>query len=185
MALPPLSTVPLMGINPSYSITAKGDKPDPNLIIQFNTIVQTLTQQINAIVVAFNAAQAAQTTADGAQSTADGAQTGVDQLAADQYVIAAASPDLPNARVLTDTATVTKDIATAGQIKILVDALAILNGAMVALTQPVTAGAGLKVTGLTETDSLRIDTAATVAAVVQTAYVPVNINGTVYKLLLG
>lgn len=190
--LPPLNTVPLMGINPAYSITAKGDKPDPNLIIQFNTIVQTLTQQINAIVVAFNTAQAAQSTADTAQTTADGAQSSAndaqaaaDALMADQYLIAAASPDLANARVATPTATVTFDFGTAGQFKIDVDALAILNLATIMFTQPITAGAGLTVVGQTETDSLRIDTAVTVAATAQVGYVTIDIGGTPTKFLTG
>lgn len=198
MALPPLNQVPFQGINPAYAITAKGDKPDGNFLIQLNLALQAINQSINAIVIAFNAAQAAQatadqaqTSADGAQTTADGAQAGVDTLAADQYIIAAASPDLMNARVLTDTAFVTKNIATAGQLKIIVDALGILNLATVALTQNLSTsgsasvGAGLTVTGLTTTDSLRINGTVVTGAVVQTGSVVINIAGTNVRFLTG
>lgn len=197
MALPPLNQVPFQGINPAYAITAKGDKPDGNFLIQLNSALQAINQSINAIVVAFNTAQAAQTSADQAQTTADNAQDGVDQLAADQYVIAAPSPDLVNARVLTDTAYVTKDIATAGQIKILVDALGILNLATVVLTQsisttgsldvtgPTTLDGGVKVTGLTETDSLRINGTNIAGVVVQAGSVLINVSGTNVRFLTG
>lgn len=204
MALPPLPAVKLQGLNPAYTVTTKDGKPDPNFMIQFNQLINSLVAQINAIVVSYNTATAAQDAADTAQGTADDAQTtadtaqdGVDALTADQYVIAAPSPDLMNARVLTPSAGVTFDTGTAAQIAILVDALAILNDAAVVLTQnlsttgtfsaagAVALGAGVKVTGLTETDTLQIDTPAVVAITPQTAYVPVNINGVVYKMLLG
>lgn len=204
MALPPLSLVKLQGLNTAYTIATKDGKPDPNFIIQFQTLIDNLTQQINAIVVAFNTAETAQGTADSAQASADnaqttanGAQAGVDTLAADQYLIAAASPDLANARVATPTATVTFDFGTAGQFKVDVDALAILNLAAVVLTQNLsttgtlhadgaaTLGAGLTVTGQTETGSLDIDTTVTVATTAQVGYVTINIGGIPTKFLTG
>ncbi|MGZ8286147.1 MAG: hypothetical protein ACXWUO_09150 [Allosphingosinicella sp.] len=44
---------------------------------------------------------------------------------------------------------------------------------------------GLDITGEMRTDTMRIDVAPTAAAVAQTHHVPVNINGTTYKLLLA
>lgn len=197
LALPPLNLVQPQKINTAYRIADKDGKPDSNFIILFGQVIDNLTNSINAVIVAFNTAQAAQTSADQAQTTADNAQDGVDQLAADQYVIAAPSPDLVNARVLTDTAFVTKDIATAGQIKILVDALGILNLATVILTQsisttgsldvtgPTTLDGGVKVTGLTETDSLRINGTNVAGIVAQAGSVLINVSGANVRFLTG
>lgn len=63
MALPPLSPIKLQGLNPSYLIATKDGKPDPNFIIQFNTLIKNIVDQVNAIIIAYNAAQGAQSVA--------------------------------------------------------------------------------------------------------------------------
>lgn len=45
--------------------------------------------------------------------------------------------------------------------------------------------AGLDIVGLLQCDTLRLDATPTAAAVAQTHHVPININGTIYKLLLA
>ncbi len=60
MALPPLSLIKLQGLNPAYLIAGKDGKPNPNFIIQFNTLIQNLIDQINAIIIAFNMGEFAQ-----------------------------------------------------------------------------------------------------------------------------
>lgn len=197
MALPPVPTLKLQGLNTAYTIATKDGKPDPNFIIQFNTLVGNLVSAFNAAVVAFNTATAAQVSANTAQDTANTAQDGVDALAADQYIIAAPSPDLTNARVIEGGLGVTFDTATAAQIKILVNALLILNGAPVALTEALSTSStldvtgaaalhgGLAVTGGTVTDTLQINQAVTVATTAQVGYVMINLNGVNTKVLTG
>lgn len=52
--IPPLAPIKLQGLNPAYLIAGKDGKPNPNFILQFNTLIQSLVDQINAIIVAFN-----------------------------------------------------------------------------------------------------------------------------------
>lgn len=152
---------------------------DPKTLIFFENFVKLAAQVLPTLTVL------AQQSADAAQASANAAQDGVDQLVADQYVIAAPSPDLTNARVLTAANHVSFDTATAEQIKIIVDALPILNSAPVVLTEPITASAGAEITGGLETDTLRIDATETIATVTSDRWIPINISGTVRKLLLA
>jgi hypothetical protein len=159
---------------------------DPKTLNFFEQFVKLAAQVLPELTaLAQQEAENAQTAANNAQDTANNAQDGVDQLAADQYVIAAPSPDLINARVMTAANHVSFNTATAGQIKIIVDALAILNTVPVVLTEPLTTNAGAAITGGLETDTLRIDQAETVAVVTSDRWIPVNIGGTVRKLLLA
>ena len=136
----------------------------------------------------------AQQTADGAQAAADqaaldaaaadaaaaAAQGGVTALQGAPYVVFTASPTLSSERVLTAGGGVTYDIATAGQIKIIVDALAILNAlSSIPFTKPV------DVQGALQCDSLRIDAAPAASVTAASHALPINLNGTTYYLKLS
>lgn len=145
------------------------------------------------------AANAAQATANGAvsdaadaQTTADGAQAGVLLLNAAPFLTFAASATLSNERVATDTATVTFDLGTAGQVKISVDALAILNAlATITFTKPITSTGALTATGAVDIqntlrcDSLRIDDTPAASVTAASHALPINLNGTTFYLKLS
>jgi hypothetical protein len=74
---------------------------------------------------------------------------------------------------------VSLDVATAGLVKIVVDALAVLNAAPIMLTQPVDVQSSLRC------DSLRIDSTPTATVTASTHSIPVSINGTTYYIRLS
>lgn len=153
---------------------------DPRTLLAFETALQVVQATPEGIDQAQTAADDAQTSADQAALDAAAAQGGVLALNAAPYVTFGASATLSNERVLTAAGGVTFDTATASQIKIIVDALAILNAlATIDFTKPVDVQAALRC------DSLRIDQAATATATASTHSIPININGTVMYMRLS
>lgn len=145
------------------------------------------------------AANAAQVTANGAvsdaadaQAAADGAQAGVLLLNAAPFITFATSATLSNERVATSTATVTFDLGTAGQVKIGVDALAILNAlTTIAFTKPITSSGTFTSTGAVDIqaalrcDSLRIDATPAASVTAASHALPIDLNGTTYYVKLS
>jgi hypothetical protein len=125
-------------------------------------------------------AAAASTTASAASAAASAAQGGVLALNAAPFVTLATSATLSNERVVTAAGGVSFDTATAGQLKIIVDALAILNAlASIVFTKPV------DVQGALQCDSLRIDAAPAASVTAASHALAINLSGTTYYLKLS
>jgi hypothetical protein len=152
---------------------------DPRTLKAFQAALSVVQQTPQAVEDAQGTADQAAIDAAAAQAAASGAQTDVDLIKAASLVVFSAAAVLTNERVLTGSTGVTIDTATAGQIKVLVDALAILNGAAISLTQPV------DVQGSLRCDSLRVDVATTATGTLSTHSIPINCNGTTYYMRLS
>lgn len=154
--------------------------PNPRSVAAFEGLMQT------ALVTTPIAVTAAQTTATSAQGTADtaaiaaaAAQSTADTIAAAALVVLALSGALDNERVLTGGAGVTLDTATASVVKVVVNALTILNAAPVVITQPTDVQNSLRC------DSLQIDQAPSASVTAASHALAINLNGTVYYLKLS
>jgi len=160
---------------------------DPRTLMAFETALQVVQATPEGIDQAQQAAEGAQTAADdaaaaaaAADAAAAAAQGGVLALNAAPYVTFGASATLSNERVVTAANGVSFDTLTAGQIKILVDALAILNAlTSIDFTKPVDVQAALRC------DSLRIDASPAASATAASHALPINLNGTTYYLKLS
>lgn len=148
---------------------------DNRTLIAFENIQRSASQ----VGAAADAASTAQVTADASAAAAAAAQSAADTIAAAAFVVLAASGALSAERVLTGDTGVSLDVATAGLVKIAVNALAILNAAPVVLTQPVDVQAAL------QCDSLRIDAAPTATATASTHSIPISISGVTYYMRLS
>lgn len=143
-------------------------------------LFQLASQSPAAINEAQQAADDAAAAAAAADAAAAAAQGGVLALNAAPYVTFGASATLSNERVATAANGVSFDTVTAGQIKILVDALAILNAlTSIDFTKPVDVQAALRC------DSLRIDANPAASVTAASHALPINLNGTTYYLKLS
>lgn len=152
---------------------------DPKTLIFFEQFVKLAAQVLPVLTTL------AQQTAEDAQASADDAIASVSSLQEPQYIVAALAGVLNNERLLTGDTGVSVDFTTAAVAKIIVNVLAILNAAPIILTEPITAGGGAAITGGLETDTLRIDQAETIATVTSDRWIPVNVSGTMRKLLIA
>lgn len=160
---------------------------DQRTLLAFESALQVVQATPEGIDQAQQTADGAQTAAEqaaldaaAADAAAAAAQGGVLALNAAPYVTFGASATLSNERVVTAGGGVTFDTATAGQIKIIVDALAILNAlTSIVFTKPV------DVQGALQCDSLRIDAAPAASVTAASHALAINLNGTVYYLKLS
>jgi hypothetical protein len=157
---------------------------DPRTLTAFETALQVVQATPEGIDQAQQAADQAALDAAAAAAAASGAQGGVLALNAAPFVTFAASATLSAERILTGSAGVTLDVATAGLIRILVNALAILNVAPVVLTQALSAPSA-DIQGALQCDSLRIDAAPAASVTAASHALAISLNGTTYYLKLS
>jgi len=155
---------------------------DPRTLLAFESalqVVQATPESIDEVQAAADAAAADAAAADAAAVAAQGT---ANAIAAAPFATFAASAALSNERVFTAANNVSFDLATAAQIKIIVDALAILNAAAINLTQALTTTQAVDVQALLRCDSFRIDQTPTASVTAATHYIPISANGTIYYL---
>lgn len=158
---------------------------DPRALLAFEGIQRAVINTLpNSVDQAQASAEAAANDAAAAQASADAAAASANTIAGAAFVVLAASSALSNERILSGGTGVTLDTATAGQVKVLVDALAILNAAAVVLTQDLTAP-NVTATGTVKGASLETTQTPTAAVTAQSHYVPIVLGGVTYKLLLA
>lgn len=136
------------------------------------TFKSSLDAFATAIENAFDAIISNVTSIQAAQNAAEAAQASVDTVSGAEYITLASSANLTNAHVLGNSTGVSV-VTSGGNVTLTVDALAILNGAPVLLTQPV------------ECPSIRIDETPTSSSTASDHSIPINCNGTTYYMRLS
>lgn len=153
---------------------------DPATLNAIETVIQVVNDVPGAVNDNTQGVADAQADADAAAAAAAAASGIATDVAGAPIVTFTATAALSNERVVTAADGVSFDISTPGQIKVVVDALAILNAlASIVLTTPV------DVQGALQCDSLRIDAAPAVSATAASHALPINLNGTTYYLKLS
>lgn len=146
---------------------------DPRTLIAFESIQQAVQQDFPSAI------NANQQTADDALAAAAAAQSTSDTIALAEFVVTALSGALTNERLLQGGVGVTIDTATPSAVRVLVNALTILNAAAITLTQPVDVNNDLKC------NTLEIDVAATASATASDHSVPIKVGGVQYYMRLS
>lgn len=152
----------------------------PALLRAIEALQKTaMTDTPPAVNDAQDTATASGVRADAAQVTADTAIAAINAIKAAQFVVLALSGTLTGERVLVGATGVSLDVGTPDQVKIVVDALAILNSAAITLTQAVDVQAALRC------DSLQVDQTPAATVTASDHSIPINCNGVTYYMRLS
>lgn len=158
---------------------------DPRTLKAFQAALNVVQQTPQAVEDAQLAADAAAVDAAAAAAAASGAQSDVDLIKAAALVVFSSAAILSNERVLSGGTGVTIDTASAGLVKVVVDALSILNSAAINLTQALTTTAAVDVQNSLRCDSFRVDATPAATATLSTHSIPIDCNGTTYYMRLS